>query len=438
MATYIRTLVFSTFMCCIILFNAVSGLAQQRDGESPFFDPIALLLTWQEDPLTTMTIDWHVTDEDRSILEYRVMGSGTWSSPVTAAAINFPFSERTIHRVELTGLEPGTRYEFRFGESSKVYNFRTMPEDLSSPVRIAVGGDTMHRKEWMEKTARQAMKHDIDFVLVAGDLAYADGLPPELQRQRDPQMARVENQWYSFFDAYKNTLITDDFRVVPMVATIGNHEVYGGYYWRDDRRPDDMAYEDSDQWRSTAAPYFFSLFASPGLPGYGVLDFGNYMSVVMLDSDHANPVENQNTWLEQTLAERERIPHVFPTYHVPAYPSVRDYNDDVQKKVRENWVPIFEEYGVQVVFEAHDHAYKRSHPIRGGEVSPDGITYIGDGAWGTETREIASRQGHDAWYIASAASERHFILVTLQGTQRHFKAISSTGKVIDELPEISN
>ncbi|TVQ11860.1 MAG: metallophosphoesterase [Balneolaceae bacterium] len=410
--------------------------AQSNLNDAPFYDPVALYLTWQNDPTTTMTIDWHIIDEDRTILEYRLPG-GSWSDAIAATAIDFPHSARTIHRVELTRLEPGTVYEFRFGESSKVYNFRTMPADLSKPVRAAIGGDTMHRKRWMEKTARQAMKFDIDFVMIMGDLAYADGLPPEQQRQRDTQNPRVENQWYSFFDAYKNTLITDDYRVVPMIVTIGNHEVRGGYYTRDDRRPDDPPYSDTNEWKQTVAPYFFSLFASPGLPGYGVLDFGDYMSLILLDTDHVNPVENQNEWLRNVLSERAHIPHIFPGYHVPAYPSVRDYNDEVQARVRNNWVPLFERYNVDVVFEAHDHAYKRTHPIRDGRISHNGVVYIGDGAWGTETRIIGSRQSHDSWYIAEAASERHFILMTLHGTHRHFKAISSTGEVIDEFPGLN-
>jgi len=424
------------FLLATTAFSIVHG--QERAGNKSFYDPVALFLTWQSDPTTTMTIDWHVLEsEDRTFLEYRKL-QGSWNGPLEATVIDFPYSERTIHRVELIGLEPGSVYEFRFGESSKIYNFRTMPSDLSSPVRVAVGGDTMHRQRWMEKTSQQAMKHDIDFVLILGDLAYADALPPEQQRHRDPQTPRAENQWYSFFEAYKNTLISDDYRVVPMVVTIGNHEVLGGYYFRDDRRPLDLEYKDTDEWRQKAAPYFFSLFATPGLPGYNVLDFSDYMSLILLDSDHVTPVGDQNPWLEQILKDRMHIPHVFPAYHVPAYPSVRDYNDRVQSTIRENWVPIFERNGIEVAFEAHDHAYKRTHPIRDGRIASNGIVYIGDGAWGTETREIGSRQEHNAWYIAKAAPKRHFILMTLHGTHRHFKMISSTGEIIDEFPELSD
>jgi len=428
----------------LLIFVFITGagcsttlIAQEHAGGPSFFDPIGLMLTWQQDPTTTMAIDWYVIDEGRTVLEYREMGADDWSNPVTAEAIPFPWSERTIKRVELTGLNPGTYYEFRFGASSKVYNFRTMPADLSSPVRIAVGGDMMHRQDWMEKTNRQAMKYDPDFILIGGDLAYADGLHPDDQRHRNPQRERHTNQWYGFLEAYKNTLISEDYRVVPILASIGNHEVRGGYYWRDERRPDDPPFDGTDEWRKLVAPYYFSLFASPGLPGYGVIDFADYMSILLIDTDHANPIDGEQTeWLGQALSERQGVQHVFPVYHVPAYPSVRSYNDDTMVRVRENWVPLFEEYGLELVFEKHDHAYKRTHPIRNGQIDPGGIVYVGDGAWGTETRVIGDRQDYDAWYIAEAASERHFILLTLHGTQRHMKMITSKGEVIDEYPKL--
>lgn len=427
----------------VLIFVAGAGCstslqAQEHHGDPEFFDPIGMMLTWQQDPTTTMTVDWYVIDEDRDVLEFREMGDDDWSSPITAESIPFPWSERTIKRVELTGLNPGTYYEFRFGPSSKVYNFRTMPADLSDPVRIAVGGDMMHRQDWMEKTNLQAMKHDPDFILIGGDLAYADGLHPDDQRHRNPQRPRHANQWYGFLEAYKNTLISEDYRVVPILASIGNHEVRGGYYWRDERRPDeDPSYDGTDEWRAHVAPYYFSLFASPGLPGYGVIDFADYMSVILLDSEHANPIGGeQKEWLENVLAERQHKRHVFPVYHIPAYPSVRDYNEEAMVTVRNEWVPLFEKYGLELVFEKHDHAYKRTHPILNGEINPNGIVYVGDGAWGTDTREIGSRQDYDAWYIAKAAAERHFILLTLHGTQRHMKMITSKGKVIDEYPRL--
>jgi len=398
------------------------------------FEPAGLYLTWQQDPATTMTIDWHVTDADRGPqLQYRRVGANSWIN-ASGDTRNFPFSVRRIHRAELTGLMPDTVYEFRFGPDSRVYRFRTMPAELSRPVLIAAGGDTMHRMGWFEEVNRQAMKFDLDFVMIGGDLAYADGLAPSKQQHRDPTIPRPHNQWYSWFDAVKNTLITEDGRVIPILVAIGNHEVNGSYWFADDRRPQLPAYEQTDRVRSVIAPYFFQLFAMPGQPGYNAVDFGDYLSILLLDTDHTNPVEGvQTQWLEEQLAVRTHVKNVFPIYHIPAWPSVRDMNDRVQTAVRDHWVPLFEQYNLQLAFENHDHAYKRTHPIRNGQVDPSGVVYIGDGAWGTATREIGSRQEHEAWYIAEAAAERHFILVEVLPEGNRLTMINIEGEVIDSL-----
>jgi len=424
------------FLLPILLFVEVT--TAQTQNHSDFFDPISLFLTWQSDPTSTMTIDWHVIDKSREpMIQYREKGSEeNWSTLRNVEEIQFPWSKRTIYRVELTGLEPGSEYDFHFGPGSKHYYFRTMPANASHPIRIAVGGDTMHRQEWMERTAYQAMKFNIDFVVIGGDMAYADGLEPERQNHRDTQTPRAENQWYSWFEAYKNTLIAEDFRVVPMIVSIGNHEVRGGYYHRDNRRPESESWQDTEESRLALAPYFFRLFASPGLPGYNVLDFGDYMSIILLDTDHVNPVDGvQTRWLERTLNDRTNIPHVFPIYHVPAFPSVRHYMDDTMVRIRENWVPVFEKFGIAMVFENHDHAYKRTHPIRSGKVASNGIVYVGDGAWGTVTRPIGSRQDYEAWYIDEAKSERHAIILTIHGTHRHIITVNEHGEIIDEFPK---
>lgn len=428
--------------------------------ESEKFDPVALFLTWQQDPATTITIDWHTVNGERpAVMEYRIKGNDDWQSS-TGSTHDFPHSQRTINRVELTGLLPDSKYEFRFGNDSKVYKFRTMPDKLTRPLRIAVGGDTMHHKDFFEETNRQVLKYDPDFVVVGGDIAYADGRPPQEQGIRaDPQTrGRVtgsrkapeegDNLWYHWFDGYKNTLITENGRVIPMILTIGNHEVLGSYYSNME------GYEQTDEYREQRAPYFFSLFAMPGQPGYNVLDFGDYMSFILLDSDHTNPLDGeQKEWLERVLTERQHVPHVFPKYHVPAFPSVRRFNNEVSVRVREHWVPVFEKHNLRVVFENHDHAYKRTHPIRGGQISSNGIVYVGDGSWGTVPRSLGGREmavsyrsgdGHKSpdenpyseeyWYINTAKSVMHFILLTIDGPHQHMLMIDSKGNIIDEYP----
>ena len=405
-----------SLLCAMLCFGATFGALADESEETTLFDPEGLFLSWQQDPLTTMTIDWNTVEAREAVVEYRVLGEEGYWLREEGVSFPFPFSERTAHRVELTDLSPATTYEFRLGEDARVFRFETMPENLVEPLHIAVGGDTRHSQAWMEATNEQARNLDVDFIIWGGDLAYADG--------REENIAR----WYEWFDANKNTLITEEGRVIPVVLGIGNHELQGGYYYNHED------YEDSDNWRESVAPYFYTLFAFPGHPGYDVLDFGDYLSVIMMDSDHTNPIEGAQTeWLASVLEERRDVQHVLPVYHVPAYPGHRPFDGGVSTRVREHWVPLFEEYSVKVAFENHDHVYKRTHPILNGEIDPNGIVFFGDGAWGVEPRS-----GHDVaetWYLRERISVHHLILLTLQGSHQHLLTYDSEGNIIDSYPE---
>ncbi len=415
-------------------------------------EPAGLLLTWQQDPTKTITVDWHTLPEDEAkpYLEYKLLDSGKWQQ-VESTQTGFPHSDRIIHRVEVVDLEPGTYYSFRVGEFEREYKFETMPDQLDRPIRFATGGDVMHEAEWMAQTNRQAMKYDPDFIVWGGDLAYANAQPERVER------------WYDFFEVIRETLITEDGKVVPIIVSIGNHEVEQRYVYRYFDMEGDRQFQDSEEWRAQEAPYFYALFAFPGIRGYNVLDFGDYLSMVALDSYHTNLIEgDQLDWLEQTLAERQNVPHVFPFYHVPAWASVKgiEYREE-QRQIRRHFPPVFERYGIRVSFENHDHAYKRTPPMRGGDaVEPgEGVVYIGDGAWGVSTREhirhlrtdeiqrveefditeIRERaiidDIEDIWYLDEFASVRHFILATIYRDKQHFLAVDEDGYIIDEYTE---
>jgi acid phosphatase type 7 len=378
-------------------------------------EPLGILLTWTEDPTTTISIDWHNNNAKPELLAFRKKGNRRWKT-VKSDIHAFPFSERNVHRVALKKLNPSTTYQIRFGDFDKVYHFKTMPATLASePLKIAIGGDTMHEKDMLEKTNRQVAEQNPHFLIIGGDMAYENG------------SARAVGRMYDWFDACKNTLITKDNRIIPIVVGIGNHEVAGGYH-----SPRRFSGNDAD--REKFAPYFYNLFAFPGHPGYNVLDFGNYLSLFILDTDHTNPIEGKQTqWLAAELAKRKDFVHIIPVYHVPAYPSVRDFNGSRSEAVRKNWLPLFEQYHVKLAFENHDHAYKRTFPIRKNRVDETGIVFVGDGAYGVKVREVHHVPG--TWYLNKALEERHFILLTIQGKHQQLTIINENGKVIDSYPE---
>ena len=209
-----------------------------------------------------------------------------------------------------------------------------------------------------------------------------------------------------------------DGRLIPMIACIGNHEVDGGY-----NKPRDKA------------PFFYALF--DGLyreTGFATLDFGEYLSLVLLDTGHTSPIDGAQTkWLENALKARADHPNVLVVNHVPAYPSNRSgesINDKpgTGQKNRKHWVPLFQKYRVPVVLEHHDHTFKRTKPLLDGLVHDNGVLYLGDGSWG---RLRTPRTPEDLPYLAASSKDYHLSLHRIQGEERFHLALDQHGMVMD-------
>jgi hypothetical protein len=398
----------------LLVVSVATAAAAQGVG------PAAVFLTWSSDPTTTVTVDWHLLPgTDAPHVEIRGPGLKGWVSR-EGRAFPFPFSSRTVRRAELTGLQPDAIYEIRFGEGSRSYRYRTMPARMTRSVRFAEGGDTRFAEDDFGRMNRVVAKYDLDFVVFGGDLSYANG---------DPRNVRREEQW---FETIARTLVTADGRLIPALVAIGNHEVFSA------RRLDGAPVNKDSLLKAYGiadgdAPYYNALFAQPRNHRYGVVDFGNYLSIVLLNTGHtADVAGDQTVWLDSILAARASVPHVFPVYHVPAYPSVRKFEGATSQLVREHWVPLFERSGVRLVFEHHDHAYKRTVPLLRGQRDPNGIVYVGDGAWGTGPRQISRDQQGRPWYLDVAKSTRYGIIVTVDDERRHLTVVDGDGAVIDE------
>lgn len=430
---------YSLSVTTIMLAGCVSLIPCIQAERTPD-EPPGIFLTWQSDPTTTMTIDWHTSPEYRgaSKIQFKEAGVGEWQ---IADASEHPYAHSshwsdeenaeigawTVHRVELTGLKPRTEYRFKIDGFEREYSFETIQECIvGDPLVFGAGGDNGFREGFINVN-NAAMQHGIQFVAIGGDMAYEDGRADRFDRMQ---------KW---FEIVRDTLITKEGRVIPVVVGIGNHEMLrprgGNFYYNFPEFSSAGEFADFEgdieQWRVDNAAYFFSLFAFPGQPGYGVLDFGDYMSLIMLDTDHANPVGGQQlAWLNEVLAERHArgVTHILPKYHVPGYTSNRDFDALTSTNVREKWMPLFEKHGVRVAFENHDHTQKRTYPLRGGEIDhQDGIVYLGDGSWGMNPRE-----SNNEWYLEHFTSERHAIIVTLSEHSIHCLMVNDNNEVIDE------
>lgn len=367
------------------------------------------ILTWADDPLTTVRIQWLQAAGAGETAEV-LPASITWRKAKGATAAKLKskvhrFGDAStriwVHRIDVQGLEPGTRYEFQHDGEKDWLAYRTAPKDLSEDLVFAEGGDIGTNETMVAKLHGIAKDWDPLFAHVMGDLSYSNGVTLDLE-------VKFLQQWRRYMVAHGN-------RLIPIVPGIGNHEVRGGM----DKTP-------------AEAPYFYSLF--DGLfskkGAYGTVDLGGYLSIIMLDSAHTCPIADQVDFLKNKLLEKGSSPHLFVSYHVGGYPSVRDDKGKYAVAIREKWHPIIQSSKVRTVFEHHDHAFKRTVPLKDGQPSPDGVTFIGDGDWGRESRKTKTKEERP--YLEKVSSDYNIWKVVLKKDRQIFAAYNEQNLIIDE------
>ncbi|MBX9623350.1 MAG: metallophosphoesterase family protein [Gemmataceae bacterium] len=363
-----------------------------------------LFLTYKGDPTTSATVQWLGTDSAADGTVRYTTPEGTAWKTAPAKTRPFPRTDSTVFRADLTGLTPGSDYLFQVGRHRKTFKFRTAPAKATDTFTFVSGGDCGVNAHAVANNLLAA-KQDPYFALIGGDLGYDNG--------------RSAKTAIAFLQNYSRTMVDTRGRLIPLVAGIGNHEVDGGY-----AKP------------RANAPFFLALF--DGLypdRTYATLDFGDYLSLVLLDSGHVEPIGGaQADWLETALEDRQGRPHLIAANHVPAYPSYR--NPDTGKDGafgtgeanRIHWCPLFERLGVDAVLEHHDHTFKRTHPLTDGLRDKNGVVYLGDGSWGMIRPPVAPDKRP---YLAQVGRAYHLSVHKLEGPDRYHVALAEGGKVAD-------
>lgn len=364
-----------------------------------------LYVSYIDDPTRTVMVRWNSLDGDTK-LYYKKQGKEKWDELMATGEVLHP-KKIALYSVELTGLEPQTTYEMRIGENPKVYTCKTLSQEPSS-LRFIVGGDVYRSLSLMNEMNALAASYDPDFVVLGGDLAYA-----KPGRFTLDELLRESERWYTFFQIWEKHMVRSDGHVIPLITTLGNHDV--GLKKGDEREL-----------------FYTKFFRKKEVPSYQVLDVGKSISIFLLDTGHIEPIQGaQTNWLKESLEKREDVSTKIAVYHIAAYPSVYAYDGKTAKKIRECWCPLFEQYGVEVAFENHNHAYKRTYPIKEEKVDPEGVLYMGDGAWAVPVR--SPKKAKDVWYLEKSFAKNYFSLVSMENEKMLIQSIDIDGNVFDEV-----
>jgi len=136
----------------------------------------------------------------------------------------------------------------------------------------------------------------------------------------------------------------------------------------------------------------------------------------VLDTDYLD--QPQRAWIEKELRESTDDWKIV-YFHHPLYSSGGRHGSEEDLQVILE--PLFVKYGVNVVFQGHDHIYERIRPQKG-------IYYFVEGASGQLRRGDLRKT---PLTLAGSDAEQSFMLVEIDGDVMHFQAVGRTGKIVD-------
>ncbi len=311
----------------------------------------------------------------------------------------------------LIGLDASTTYYYRIlldGTDLTPWTeatFTTAPAAEASSFSFAVVGDNQPGSSSaapyqmaLDVAAMMNQQPELNFVLHTGDTIY-DGSGCTGSTSAWSQYVR------NHFNVYQAMLGR-----MPFFTAIGNHEVQTG---------------------GCGYPAYTGVFNLPenapaaATEQYYSFDWGNAHFIVLDTNQYFGSTSAEYKWLVSDLQTTTQ-PWIFVSEHVPAYSSGDSGSDSA---VDRYLVPLFETYGVDVVFNGHDHDYERTCPIRSGACTTTqagGVVYFTNGGGGAYTSNVGS-----SWFTALSIRKYEFLKVTLNDCRLQFTGIDRYGAIFD-------
>ncbi|WP_187269310.1 metallophosphoesterase [Algibacter pacificus] len=304
----------------------------------------------QSGTATRVIVKWRTNLATESVVNY--------GTELGALAMNKTSSNVTKeHEVTLSGLKANTKYYFNIGNKKGV-----LSESVTGDMYVITApniGTKQFVRAWIlgdagtgnnnQRAVRDAYYNYVatspentgktDMMLFLGDNAYGSGKDDEYQK--------------AFFDIYDNML-----KKSVAWSCLGNH---------------DGKSADSEK---QSGPYY-DIFTFPtkgqagGIPSgteaYYSFDYAN-IHFIILDSHHTNREIGgaMYNWAENDIQNTTQD-WIVTLFHHPVYTKGSHDSDTEDRliEMRENFMPMLEANGIDLVLNGHSHSYERSYFLNG-------------------------------------------------------------------------
>jgi Purple acid Phosphatase, N-terminal domain/Calcineurin-like phosphoesterase len=364
-------------------------------------------LTFGADPAREVVVSWVTPTAVSNPAVVLGTTHGGFGRTVHAETLAYTDSnngvETLVQHARLDGLRPDTDYVYKIvsgGETQVSSAFRTAPEGRVPFRFTSVGdiacGDTAYSKASLNAMATAATIESFDPVVhvVNGDLSYANS-----NQLVQPQV------WEEYFD---NTQLSSANR--PWMPTLGNHENEPGNgpqgylsYQTRFALPKNDSGEFEGNWYSFQVGSVLFVMLDNNDVCYQI-DTGTYLSTGDTQILTGYSGGAQLKWLEKTLREASTdcsIDWIVAVMHQPAMSTSDADGSDLG--IRQNWMPLFYQYGVDFVLAGHDHDYERSYAVRG----TDSGTVLRPHVVSTDLAKVDSDKGLVHLVIGTGGTKGH-------------------------------
>ncbi|MBM3811325.1 MAG: hypothetical protein FJW20_06780 [Acidimicrobiia bacterium] len=333
--------------------------------------------------------------------------------------------------IRVNGLAPDRDYAYQLtidGNAAGEGELRTWPMKAERLSFFVIGDYGSGKKEQFE--VAEAMRRQLQrqyrtdnparFVLTTGDNIYGRGFSLFLWGT-----GNKDSDWESrFFTPYREIL-----RRIPFFPSLGNHD------GNESERSEDLAVYLDNFFFPGGKPARYYKFSYGGLADFFALD----STVNRMDGypePGYGPGSPQTAWLEEALkASRARWKIVY--FHHPPFTAGPQHEPSLEKL--RHWVELFRRYGVQVVFNGHEHNLQIAEKTA--VTGP--VQYVLTGSGG-KLREGDISKTVKSSGIAAWTAQRHFLAVEIRGDRMEIKAlgpepvrlVSAEGKPVEPILEL--
>ena len=373
-----------------------------------------------QDNSTSRTIMWQSDNsESDAIIEYRLEESKNIQSiGATDKAFTDDGSTTYIHEGTLTGLTPKTKYEYRVGygsdRRSDWYPLETAGASVYD-VLIYPDSQSGDYSQWEEIVKDSAHRNPRTALYISmGDLV---------------DNGEQDYQWRTWLNSIRPLSAT-----VPLATTLGNHEMY------------------TLDWKMREPYAYLNYFAVPPNGNeifnrrYYSFDFGDVHYVVLdtqlyesnhednHDTHHPDLYDVQVQWLRQDLAANTKkwtvvLMHRDPFQYAIDRPGAsRDVGFNEEGVL---FMPIFDEFNVDLVLSAHLHSYRNRGHVRNFDRDASGPLYILTGIAGDTRRPKWKEHPLDV-YVAPDRDKNNYMAMTVTPNKLIVKAFLPDGTQLDE------